>query len=81
MEEKLKNLESSIKNGTLQDDGLNMEDKSKIPIGNWKLTFRQSSVNYQSSKLRVHINGFVIVDFVDMGIDMIIITPDIWQQN
>ena len=72
---KLKNPEPSVKGHTVLDDGINMEDKSKVPIGNRKCIFWQTSINDQRSKLRMHINGIVIVGLIDTGADGSIITP------
>ena len=58
-----------------------MEDKSKIPIGNKKHTFWQTSINDQTPKLRACINGTVIVDLIDTGTNMSAITPEFWHPN
>ena len=71
---KSKNPEPSVKDHTVLDDGISMEDKSKIPIGNRKRIFWQTSINDQRPKLRVHINGIVIVCLIDTGVDVSIIT-------
>ena len=44
-----------------------LEDESKIPVGNRKCIFWQTSISDQRPKLRVHINGIVIVSLIDMG--------------
>ena len=53
-----------------------MEDKSKIPIRNRKHIFWQTSINDQRPKLRVHINGIVIVGLIDTGADVTIIISE-----
>ena len=78
---KLKNPEPSVKDHTVLDDGINMEDKSKIPIGNRKHIFWQTSINDQRPKLRVCINGIFIEGLLDTGVDVSIITPESWHPN
>ena len=80
-QENFKTPEPSVKDHTILDDGINMEDKSKIPIGNRKRIFWQTSINDQRPKLRVHINGIVIVGKIDTGVDVSIITPESWHPN
>ena len=58
-----------------------MEDESKIPVGNRKHIFWQTSINDQRPKLRVCINGIVIVGLIDTGVDVSIITPESWHPN
>ena len=53
-----------------------MENESKIPTGNRKCIFWKTSINDQKPKLRVHINGTVNVNLIDMGTDDSIITPE-----
>ena len=68
--EKLKNPEPSVKkNHNVLDDGINMKDESKIPIGNMKRIFWLISLNDQRPMLRVHINGILIVGLKDPGIE------------
>ena len=52
---------------TVLKDGTNMEDKSKIQIGNKKRIFWQTSINDQRPKLRVHIIGIVIIGLINTG--------------
>ena len=63
------------------DDGINMEDKSKIPIGNKKRIFWQTFKNDQRRKLRVCINGIVIEGLLDPGVAVAIITPESWHPD
>ena len=58
-----------------------MEDKSKITIGNKSCIFWQTSINDQRPKLRVLINGIVIVGLIDMGVDVSTIIPESWHPN
>ena len=58
-----------------------MEDKSKIPIGHRKHIFWQTSMNDQRPKLRVRINGIVIVGLIDTGVDVSSITLESWHPN
>ena len=50
---KLDNPVSTVKNHTVLDDGLDLENESKIPVGNVKCIFWQISTNDQRPKLRV----------------------------
>ena len=72
---------SAVKNYAVLDDGINMEDKSKFSIGNRKHIFWQTSINFQRSKLRVHINNIVIEESLDTGVDVTIITPESWHAD
>ena len=58
-----------------------MEHESKIPGGNRKHTFWQTSINDQRPKLRVYINCFVIVGLIDMGEHTSIFIPESWHSN
>ena len=60
---------------------MSMEDKSKIPIGNRKHIFWQTSIYDQRPKLRVYINNIVIVGLINMCVNMSIITPESWHPN
>ena len=50
---KLNKSKAFFKNHTVLDDNIHMEDKSKIPIGNRKCIFWQTSINDQRPKIRV----------------------------
>ena len=50
---KLENPVPVVKIHTALDDGINMEDESKIPIENRKYIFWQTSISDQRPKLRV----------------------------
>ena len=50
---KLKTPEPSVKDHTIIDDGKNMENKSKVLIGNGKCIFWQTSINDQGPRLIV----------------------------
>ena len=76
---KLKNSEPSVKDNTILDNGINIDDKSKIPVGNRKLIFWWTTVNDQRLKLRVCINDIAVVGLIDTGADMSIITPESWH--
>ena len=78
---KLKTLEASLQDHKVLNDGLNLEDKSEIQIGNKKCIVWQTSINDQRPKLRVRINGIVIVGLIDTGADVSIITPESWHPN
>ena len=78
---KIKNPLPAKKNHTVLDDGLNMEDESKIPIGNRKRIFWQTSINHQRPKLRVCINDIVIKGLLDTGVDMSSIIPESWHPD
>ena len=56
-----------------------MEDESKIPIGNRKHIFWQTSINDQRSKLRVLINNIAIEGILNIGVDGTIIIPASWH--
>lgn len=47
-----------------------MENQSKIPIGNKKRVFSQTSINDQKPKLREHINDIIIVCLLDTDVDV-----------
>ena len=57
---KFKNSVPTEKNHTVLDDGIDLEDKSKTPVGNRKNLFWKISINDQRPKLRVYINAIVI---------------------
>ena len=50
-----------------------MEGESKISIQSRKHIFWKTSINYQEPKLRVHINGIVIVSLIDTGVDVTLV--------
>ena len=79
--EKPENLLPVIKNHTVLDDGINMEDETKIPIENRKHIFWQTFINDQRPKLRMHINEIVIEGLLNMGAGMAIFTPESWHMN
>ena len=78
---KIKNSKPSVKDHNVLDDGVNTENKSKIPIGNRKCIFWQTSINHQRPKLRILINGIVIVGLIDTEADMSMITPESWHSK
>ena len=45
-------------NNTDLNDGINVEDESKTPVGHTKYIFRQTSINDQRPKLRVSIKWY-----------------------
>ena len=55
---------------TILDDGINMEDKSKIPIGNRKCIFWHTSINDQRPNQRMCINDIVMQGLLDIGADL-----------
>ncbi|XP_041911227.1 uncharacterized protein LOC121677222 [Arvicola amphibius] len=59
----------TVKNHTLLDDGIEMEDESKTLVGNRKRMFWQTSINDQRPNLRVCINDIVIEGMIDTGAD------------
>ena len=65
-----------VKSNTGLNDGLNVEDESKTPVGQRKCIFWQTSINDQKLKLRVCINGIFIEGLLDMCVDVSIITPE-----
>ena len=72
----------AVKNHTvLDDDRLDMEDESKIPIGNRMCIFWQISINDQRPKLRACINNTVIEELLDTGVNVNIIPPESWHPN
>ena len=77
---KLKTLEASVQDHKVLNDA-NLEDKSEIQLGNKKRVFWQTSINDQRPKLRVRINGIVIVGLIDTGAEVSIITPESWHLN
>ena len=77
---KLKTLEASVQDHKVLNDA-NLEDKSEIQLGNKKRVFWQTSINDQRLKLRVRINGIVIIGLIDTGADVSIITPESWHPN
>ena len=77
---KLKTLEASVQDHKVLNDA-NLEDKSEIQLGNKKRVFWQTSINDQRPKLRVRINGIVIIGLIDTGADVSIITPKSWHTN
>ena len=78
---KLKCPELSVKDHTVLDDVINVEDKSKLLIGNRKCIFWQNSINDQRENLRVYINGIEIVGLIDIDTDVSVITPESWHAN
>ena len=76
---KLKHSLHAVKTHTVLNNVINIKDESKILIGNRKHIFWQTSINDQRPKLRVHINGIVIIGLIDTGADVSIITPESWH--
>ena len=72
---------SAVKNHTVQDDEIDMEDESKTPLGNRKHIFWQPSINDQWLMLRMHTNNIVIEGLLHTGVDVTIITPESWYLN
>ena len=63
------------------DDGINMEDKSKIPVEKKIHILWQTSINDKRPKYRMHKNRIVIVGLIDMEAEVSIIIPEFWQPN
>ena len=77
----MKESRAFLKDHTALHDGINMEDKPKIPIGNKKCIFWQTSINDQRPKLRVCINNMVIKGLLNMGLNVTIFTSESWHSN
>ena len=80
-QENLKNLLPDAKDHTDLDNGINMEDKSKIPVGDRTCIFLQTSINDQRPKLRVHTNNIVTEGLLDMNAEVNIFSPESRHQN
>ena len=63
------------------DDGINMEDKSNIPVEKRIHIFWQTSINDKKPKSRTHKNCIVIVGLIDTRAEVSIIIPEFWQPN
>ena len=57
----------TVKNHTGLQNGIDMEDESKPPVGYRKCIFWQTSTNNQRLRLKVCINGFVIEGLINTG--------------
>ena len=62
-----------VKNNTGLDDGINMDDESKTSVGHRKHIFFQTSINDQTPKLRVCMNGIFIEGLLDIGADALLL--------
>ena len=74
----LKNPLPAIKNHTLLDDEIDMEDELKIPTGIRKCIFLQTSINDQRPKLSM---PMVIEEMLNTGADVTMIIPEFWDVN
>ena len=80
-QENFKNPMHALKSNTGLNDGLNVEDESKTPVGHRKCIFWQTSINDQRPKLRVYINGIFIEGLLDTSVNVSIITSESWHLN
>ena len=70
-----------VRNHTAMKNRTAIEERTKTSGETIKWLFWQASINEQRPKLKIQINGVVIEDLVETGVDVTVILSKSWHPN